>query len=70
MCYTVTNKRQEDIVMYEYRVEVYRVKEAENAMNALAREGWRVISVTSNEALQWTVKDMVVVTFERKTGNS
>lgn len=52
--------------MYEYKVEVYRVKEAEAAMNALAKEGWRVIAVTSNECLSWTTKDTIVVTFERK----
>ena len=52
--------------MYEYKVEVYRVKEAEDGMNTLAREGWRVISITSNECLQWTAKDTIVVTFERE----
>lgn len=51
--------------MYEYKVEVCRVKDAENAMNTLAGEGWRVIAVTSNEALQWTAKDTIVVTYER-----
>lgn len=34
-------------------------------MNALAAQGWRVIAVTSNESLQWTVKDTIVVTYER-----
>ncbi len=52
--------------MYEYKVEVYRVKEAEDAMNALAKEGWRVISTTSNECLHWTAKDTIIVTFERE----
>ena len=51
--------------MYEYKVEVYRVKEAEKEMNALARDGWRVVSVTSNECLQWTAKDTIIVTYER-----
>ncbi|MBE6564861.1 MAG: DUF4177 domain-containing protein [Ruminococcaceae bacterium] len=51
--------------MYEYKVEVHRVKDAEQAMNALAKEGWRVVAVTSNEALHWTVKDTIVVTYER-----
>jgi len=51
--------------MYEYKVEVYRVKDAEKEMNDLARSGWRVISVTSNESLQWTAKDTIIVTYER-----
>ncbi len=51
--------------MYEYKVEVYRVKEAEKEMNELAKFGWRVISVTSNENISWTAKDTIVVTFER-----
>lgn len=51
--------------MYEYKVEVCRVKEAEKEMNELAKCGWRVISVTSNECLSWMTKDTIVVTFER-----
>ena len=51
--------------MYEYKVEVYRVNEAEEEMNALAREGWRVVAVTSNECILWTAKDTIVVTYER-----
>lgn len=51
--------------MYEYKVEVYRVNEAEKEMNALAREGWRVVAVTSNECILWTAKDTIVVTYER-----
>ena len=48
--------------MYEYRVEIYGVRQAEAAMNRLAAEGWRVISVSPNIA----VSHGVVVTFERK----
>jgi len=55
--------------MYEYKVEVFRVKEAEEQMNELARKGWRVISTTSNECLHWTVKDTIIVTFEREKKN-
>jgi len=51
--------------MYEYKVEVYRVKDAEKEMNALAKEGWKVISVTACDTLQWTAKDTIVVTYER-----
>ena len=36
--------------MLEYRVEKLLVKKAEERMNELAREGWRVISVTPNLA--------------------
>ena len=51
--------------MYEYKVEVYRVKDAEKEMNSLAKQGWRVISVTACSTLQWTAKDTIVVTYER-----
>lgn len=51
--------------MYEYKVKVYRVKDAEKEMNALAKEGRRVISVTACSTLSWTEKDTAVVTFER-----
>ena len=48
--------------MYEYKVETYKVKAAETAMNALAAQGWRVISVTPNQAVGFGV----VVTYERQ----
>lgn len=48
--------------MYEYKVEVYMVKKAEEAMNRLAKEGWRVIAVTHNEAMGFGI----IVTYERK----
>ncbi len=48
--------------MYEYRVEIYGVRQAEAAMNRLAAEGWRVIAVSPNIA----VSHGIVVTFERK----
>ena len=31
--------------MFEYKVDTYRVKEAEEEMNKLAQLGWRVIAV-------------------------
>ena len=43
--------------MYEYKVEVYRVKEAEKEMNALAKQGWRIISVTACDTLSWNEKN-------------
>ena len=48
--------------MYEYKVGTYTVKDAEKAMNELAKEGWRVITVSPNEAMGFGV----VVTYERK----
>ena len=48
--------------MFEYRVEVYMVKEAERAMNLLAMDGWRVIAVTPDYAKGYGI----IVTFERE----
>ena len=53
--------------MYEYKVEIYKVKEAEHEMNAMAKQGWRVIAVTHCPAASWA-KDTVVVTLERDNG--
>ena len=36
--------------MYMYRVETYTVKKAEEEMNKMAMEGWRVIAVCPNQA--------------------
>ena len=32
--------------MYQYKVDIYKVKYTEEAMNAYAKEGWRVIAVS------------------------
>lgn len=48
--------------MYEYKVETYKVKEAEASMNKLASEGWRVVTVSPNMAVLYGL----VVTYERK----
>lgn len=48
--------------MYEYKVETYKVKDAEKEMNKLALEGWRVISVTPNVSVGYGI----VVTYERQ----
>lgn len=53
--------------MYEYKVEMYKLKEAEKEMNAMANQGWRVVAVTYCQAAAWS-KDTVVVTFERNKG--
>ena len=47
--------------MYEYKVVIYKVKEAEAGMNELALKGWRVIVVSPNIANGYGI----VVTFER-----
>ena len=51
--------------MYEYKVEFYKLKEAEEQMNALAAQGWRVIAVTFNDE---SLVRRFVVTYERKAG--
>ena len=48
--------------MYEYRVEIYGVRQAEAEMNRMAENGWRVIAVSPNIA----VSHGVVVTYERQ----
>ncbi len=48
--------------MFEYKVEIYKVKEAEEQMNILAQSGWRVIAVSPNMAMGYGI----VVTFERQ----
>ena len=47
--------------MFEYRVEVYAVRQAEAEMNRMAADGWRVISDSPNIAMSHGV----VVTYER-----
>ena len=49
--------------MFEYKVEIYKVKEAEEEMNKLAQLGWRVVAVSPNMAMGYGI----VVTFERKS---
>lgn len=46
--------------MYEYKVEMFRIKDVENEMNALAKQGWRVVAVTYFQGATWA-KDMVFV---------
>ena len=48
--------------MFEYRVEVYAVRKAEESMNRMAILGWKVIAVTPNHAAGYGL----VVTYERK----
>lgn len=48
--------------MFEYRVEVYVVRQAEAEMNRMAADGWRVVAVSPNIAMSHGL----VVTFERQ----
>ena len=51
--------------MYEYRVESYRIPEAEEGMNYMAAVGWRVVSVVANSS---GLTFQLIVTYERETG--
>ena len=48
--------------MFEYKVEIFKVKDAEKEMNRLAQSGWRVVTVSPNMAMGYGI----VVTFERQ----
>ena len=48
--------------MYIYKVEIYKVKDAEALMNKHAKDGWKVIAVSPNMAMGYGI----VVTYERK----
>ena len=48
--------------MFEYRVEIYAVRQAEEKMNRMADDGWRVIAVSPNVAFGHGI----VVTYERQ----
>ena len=48
--------------MFEYRVETYAVRKAEEEMNRMAADGWRIIAVCPNQAAGFGV----IVTYERK----
>lgn len=50
--------------MYEYKVLTVGVREAENVLNQLAREGWRLVQQTPNIAMGTGL----VITLERKLG--
>ena len=48
--------------MYEYRIETYAVRRAEQEMNRMAAEGWRVVAVSPNQARCFGI----IVTYERR----
>ncbi|MBQ2825438.1 MAG: DUF4177 domain-containing protein [Clostridia bacterium] len=47
--------------MFEYKVEVCKVKIAEHKMNEMAKQGWRVVAVSPDIAAGYGV----LITFER-----
>lgn len=51
--------------MYEYKVIIVPVKKAEEEMNRLAKDGWKVIEVSPNVAMGYGL----VVTLEREKDN-
>ena len=51
--------------MYEYKIEIYKVKEAESKVNEMAKNGWRVVSVIQN-VTDIHIPYRLVVTFERE----
>ncbi|MEE1220042.1 MAG: DUF4177 domain-containing protein [Ruminococcus sp.] len=48
--------------MYEYKLETYKIAEAEYKMNKLASDGWRVVAVSPNVVMGYGI----VVTYERE----
>ncbi|MCM1290048.1 MAG: hypothetical protein NC132_06425 [Corallococcus sp.] len=52
--------------MYTYKVEIYKVKEAEEEMNRMANAGWRVIAVSPNLARGYGI----VVTYEKSASET
>ena len=55
-------KNRSEMTMFEYRVEIYAVRQAEAEMNRMAADGWRVIAVSPNVA----AGHGIVVTYERQ----
>ena len=59
--------------MFEYRVEIYAVRKAEEEMNRMAMDGWRVIAVSPNQAAGFGIISPnqaagfgIIVTYERQ----
>ena len=48
--------------MYMYRIEIYSMKKAEEEMNKMSMEGWRVLSVLTNT----TTGFGLIVTYEKE----
>ena len=48
--------------MFEYKIAAYFVRNAEEEMNRMAADGWRVIAVCPNQARGFGV----IVTYERQ----
>ena len=53
--------------MYEYKVVVLKVRDAEAEINRLAQDGWRVVSTSLNSGVSLlTSLAPLIVTLERK----
>ncbi len=48
--------------VFEYKIETYAVRKAEEEMNRMAADGWRVIAVCPNQARCFGI----IVTYERQ----
>lgn len=60
----IKNKLLEENVIIEYKVmEAGNSQRAEQIMNEMAREGWRVVST----AFWANFKALIIITFERET---
>lgn len=57
--------------MYEYKVINVKVKDAEEIMNAFAKEGWRVISIINDQSSTvGSFKGLLLMTMEREKKDS
>jgi len=54
--------------MFEYKVIIVKVREAEEVMNRMAREGWQVVSTSMMSGESFTVNGAhLIVTMQRMT---
>ena len=65
--YSINLNLTEERLYVRIKVEIYKVNEAENKMNVMLKQGWKVVVVTLCPAATWS-KDTMVVTLERNKG--
>ncbi|MBR4434786.1 MAG: DUF4177 domain-containing protein [Clostridia bacterium] len=57
--------------MYEYKIIHSRVKDAEDEINALAKDGWCVVSVINDRSsTAGSFKGLLPIVFEREQKNT
>ena len=56
-----SGKKEVSSTVSEYRVETYAVRKAEEEMNRMAADGWKVVAVCPNQVTGFGV----IVTYER-----